>query len=386
MIIKGVKARIIMDSRKNPAIEVILNTSNGIYRASAPSGASTGKFEIRAYPKAGINAAVDYLNNLKKFKNYHVNDFNDFRKIEKFFNPSMGGNVIIAFEFALLKSLAKGKIWKFFNPKPKQLPLPVGNVVGGGAHLISKNKLDIQEYLLIPHTATFKEAVKINNDLYRLIGKKLKTKRKTDEGAWAPENISDLEAFDIIISVMKDYSEKQGVDVHLGIDLASSQLYNKRRYSYDNFSPSQKKKDFIKKDQIALINDWINRYHLAYIEDPLEEQDFSGYKNLDHSALLVGDDLIVTDIRRLKKSFVNAVIIKPNQIGSLVKTKEIVDYCLKKNIVPIISHRSGETLDATISQLAVAWKIPFIKCGINGKEREAKLKEILRIEKEIKRD
>ncbi|MDP3918691.1 MAG: enolase C-terminal domain-like protein, partial [Nanoarchaeota archaeon] len=169
--------------------------------------------------------------------------------------------------------------------------------------------------------------------------------------------------------------------------IAASEFYSNGKYNYKNFSKDQTKKTLTPKEQIALVNSWIKKYKLAYVEDPLHEEDFKGFSQLDKKTLICGDDLLTTNLTRLKKALrnksVNSMIIKPNQIGSLIKTKKVVDFAHSQGIKTIISHRSGETLDNTISHLAVAWNIPYIKTGIYGKEREVKLKELLKIENEI---
>jgi len=378
MKIKKIKAKTIFNSRGEKTIEITVNKK---YTASAPSGASIGRHEVRAFPKEGI--PIDFVNKElnKGLKGFKINSFDDFKILEEILfkyddTPNLckiGGNTVIALEFALLKALSKNKIWKFLNPKAKKMPMPVGNCVGGGMHFRGTST-DIQEFLLIPNCDRFSDAAFANSLVYNRIGKLLNTKLKTDEGAWVT-SIGDEKVLEIISKVVNNVVKKIGIEINLGIDVAASRLYEDGFYKY-------RTKRLNRKQQISYINSLIRKYDLMYVEDALEEEDFEGFKEIN-CELNVGDDLICTDLKRLKKSYVNAVIVKPNQIGSIVKTKELIDYCKENNIVPIMSHRSGETMDTTISHLAVAWECPFIKCGISGRERIVKINELKYIEREL---
>lgn len=255
--------------------------------------------------------------------------------------------------------------------------------MGGGAHITGEG-MDVQEFLLVPQAKSFQEMGGLNRKLYNLLGKRLRCNRKTDEGGWAPI-ISDTRAFEVLKNTLEECQNKKNT-IQMGIDLAASQLFKKDKYCYSFFSDKEKTKVFSEDEQIKWINSLVKDFGLKYVEDPFHEENFNSYKKLKplfKKTLICGDDLICTNLKRLKKAAVNCVIIKPNQVGSLIKTKEIVDYAMKKGIKAVISHRSGETMDATISHLAVAWDIPYIKCGIVGKEREAKINELIKIEEEI---
>ena len=389
MIIRSFSARKVFNSRNEPTIQLTINTSNGKYSSAAPSGASTGIHEVFPYSKKGIDRSIDLLNELKDFNNFEISSFEDFHDIEEVFNKydstekleKIGGNSIIAFEFALLKAISKGNVWEFLNPNAKNIPVPLGNCMGGGSHFKGEG-LDIQEFLLMPKGDSFKERAEINRELHALVGKKLNCNEKNDEGGWAPK-ISNLKAFE----VLKEVIEESGKKATFGIDMAASQFFKDDKYIYNSFSESEKTKEFSEDEQIDFLKYLVDRFKLSYIEDPLYEESFCAYgrlKPLFKKTLICGDDLICTNLNRLKRSNVNCIIIKPNQVGSIIKTKEIVDYAIKKDIKTVISHRSGETMDATISHLAVAWNIPYIKCGIFGKEREAKINELIKIEKYIK--
>ncbi len=382
MEIKSVKARIVLNSRKQQTIEVIVNKK---YSAAAPSGASTGKHEVQAFPPKGVEFAVKFLNMFEYLKGLKIESFEDLRKIEKLL-PIIYANPMIALEFAVLKAASKNNVWHFLNPSANNVPMPLGNVVGGGAHIKGSVKPDIQEFLLLPKTPHFKDAKFVNEYVHRLVGKKLGTKKMTDEGAWAPK-LDTTSILDIVKEVAECVEKETGVRIRLGLDVAASELYANGRYKYSNYSKDVSKKSLSRKEQVSFMESLVKKYGLSYVEDPFYENDFESFKDLKDrtSTMVCGDDLTTTNLELLRKAkdCINAVIIKPNQIGSLLKTKEAVDFALENGMTPVISHRSGETMDATISHLAVAWNIPVIKCGIYGRERQAKLKELLRIEKEI---
>lgn len=382
MEIKSVKARKVLNSRGQPTIEVTINKK---YSAAAPSGASTGTYEIPSYPDEGIDSAIRFINESKELKVLKIETLEDFEKVEQLL-PTIKGNPMIALEFAILKAASKNKIWKFLNPNAKNIPMPLGNVIGGGAHIQGTEKPDIQEFLLLPKTEKFKDAKSVNERIHKIIGKKLGVKNMTDEGAWAPK-LDTISILDIIQEAVEKVQAETGLKVTIGLDVAASEFFTNEKYEYKNYSKENPKRILSREEQIAFMEELAKKYRLSYIEDPFQENDFESFKELKNrvNALICGDDLTTTNLERLKraKDCINAVIIKPNQIGSLLKTKEAVDYALNNNITPVISHRSGETMDATISHLAVAWNIPIIKCGIHGKERQAKLKELLKIEKQI---
>ena len=390
MIIKDVKARKILNSRNQETIEISINSDilNGIGRA--PSGASKSSKEVKDFPK-GVDKAVEFVNNTlsKELVNFSIEEFNDFKKFEnliKKYDKSkdlniIGGNTIIALEFAMLNCFKQP--WKFLNPEAKNLPRPLGNVIGGGAHI--KEGIDYQEFLLLSLNAkSVKDAVRANNEIYNSVRKRfgLFFNRRNDEGAWAPKDLNETDILDILSGEARKFSKKNGFDVKIGIDVAANHLFN-GNYRY-------KGKELTREEHIEYVIDLVERYNLIYIEDPVEENDAKGFKEITnkvkHRCLVSGDDFIATNPSLLKKykDSLNAVIVKPNQIGSLVKMKEVIDFALKSKITPVISHRSGETMDASIVHLSVGFNVPIIKCGIYGKEREAKLNILEKIETEIK--
>lgn len=382
MKIKSVRARKVLNSRKQQTIEITVNKK---YSAAAPSGASKGEHEVQAYPSKGIKFAVEFINKFKELKGLRIERFEDLEKVERIL-PIIKANPMIALEFAILKAASNNQVWKFLNPHADDVPMPLGNVVGGGAH-VKGEKQDIQEFLLLPKTEHFKDAKFANEYTHKIIGEKLGIKKLTDEGAWAPA-LDVVSILDLIQDVVEKVQEETGVKVSIGLDVAASGLFTGKNYEYSKYSKKIPKKSLTREEQLSFMESLVKKYKLCYVEDPFQEDDFESFKELKDktSTLVCGDDLTTTNIERLEKAknCINAVIIKPNQIGSLIKTKEAVEFAIKNNIVPVISHRSGETTDATISHLAVAWDIPIIKCGIYGKERQAKLKELLKIEEEVR--
>lgn len=382
MKIRSIKAKIIKNSRGEDSISVIINRK---YKASAPSGASTGKSEVRIFSKQGIESAVEWINKSNELKKLKFEEFNDLEIIDRYI-PKLGGNPVIAIQYAILKAMSKNKIWKFLNPKAKKMPVPLGNVIGGGAHT-KMVSTDIQEYLLIPHAKTVYDNVMLNSLIHKKIGKILGLPKKTDEGAWSPR-MDNISVFELLNKFLNNEENTLGTKVDLGVDMAASSFYSNEKYNYINFSKEKNYMKFNQKEQINFVNKLIEDYDLKYFEDPLDEDDFIGFSKISKNTLVCGDDLITTNIERLKKAIknksVNCMIIKPNQIGSIIKTKEVVDLAKKHNIKLVVSHRSGETMDDTISHLAVAWGADFLKCGIYGKERKSKLSELIKIESEIK--
>jgi len=394
MIIKKVKAWRIKNSRNEETIEVMVKGDNKQY-ASAPSGASKGKKEVMAFPKEGVQESVDFVNNTLRNKliGMKLEKFEDIAKAEKILKQydktnnlaTIGGNTVIAVELALLKAMTNGEVWKFLNKDVKHIPRPLGNCVGGGMHSKEKEKTEFQEFLAISLNAfNVTEAIEANRRVWELAKHEVKAKDITDEGAWASK-LSAEEILDSLTEITRKVGKEFTFDIRLGIDMAASHLFDGSKYVYRD-------KKLSKKEQIEYVINLIDKYNLIYVEDPLEENDFKGFseltKKIKDKCLICGDDLICTNPELLKKAIknksVNAIIVKPNQVGSILKTKEVVELAKKHKINVVISHRSGETTDAVLSHLAVGFDAPIIKCGIFGKEREIKLYELRRIERQMK--
>lgn len=379
MLIKSIKARKIKDSRGKETIEVSVNGS----KASSPSGKSKGKYETPSYNKS-IDWNIFAINNLEI--PFPIESFEDLSKIEKLIErkfkirdaKKFGANALYALESAILKAIAKTEnkeLWQIVNPDLRKLkiPVPVGNAIGGGLHSHLKNRPVFQEFLLIPKGKIIKENVKIMQLIHEKLKKISKGKKLNDEGAW--EASLDEEK---IFSLLKNFRDK----INIGVDVAASTFYGKMSYEYND-------KTLSREEQIDYINELIKKYNISYIEDPLQEEDFSGFSKIDKSSLhlIAGDDLTVTHLERIKKALklkaINALIIKPNQNGSLIELAKIFDFCRKNRIKTIISHRSGETMDNALADYAVGFQTDFIKCGIATKWRFVKLRRLMEIEKRL---
>lgn len=409
MFVKSVMPRFVKNSRGRRSIEVELITYEGRFRCSAPSGKSTGKSEVACYRKKGISYSMKMLRVFCKRlvgKNFIIKDvgglkdLNDLmRKFEARFGK-FGGNVWYAVEGVFLRGAAAdvGKeLWEFINDdmnrglKPK-MPMPVGNCIGGGLHSkkIKGKRPDFQEFLLVGNAKSFGKAVTKNLRAYDYARTLLKKKEKgwrvkrNDEGAWMT-SLANEEVLDILKRVSKRY------DLKLGLDIASSGFYDKGYYIYKNKSLVRDKVD-----QADYMIKLIRKFGIFYLEDGMDEEDFGGFKSLvegvkkiRRKVLIVGDDLTTTNLDRVRRAgrgkAINSMIIKPNQIGSMLEVKKVVEYCKKNKIVMIFSHRSGETMDNILADYCVGFGGQFMKAGIFGRERLVKLKRVMDIEKSLKR-
>ncbi|NCN99087.1 hypothetical protein COU62_01630 [Candidatus Pacearchaeota archaeon CG10_big_fil_rev_8_21_14_0_10_35_219] len=373
MIIKKVRARKIRDSREDWTIEVEVNGC----RASSPSGKSTGKYESKPYYKS-LDYCVKFLNKWKD--NVEINSFWDLKEVERIIRKRLkvrdvkkfGGNALFAFESAILKALARAKkkeLWEII-PGRKKIPVPVGNAVGGGVHSSNfKVHPVFQEFLIIPREKSFKKNYMALKKLYKKIGKILRAKKRNDEGAWQT-SLDEIEILRVLRKKLK---------ADIGIDVAASSFYKKRDYKYRTVFVS-------KSEQIDYMNNLVDIFGVKYLEDPVQEEDFDGFSKISNRTMVVGDDLIATQINRLKRAIkensVNAMIIKPNQNGSLLEVRDVFEICKKNKIKAVISHRSGETMDNALADYAVGFGADYIKTGIYGEVRQSKLDRLARIEKD----
>ncbi len=381
MIIKEIRAREIKDSRGDLTIEVFVNGC----KASSPNGKSTGKYETRPYYKS-LRGDIDFLNSFDK--KIEIKKFDELIKVENAARKRLGANSLYAFESAILKALAKEKgvdLWEVINSKARKFPFPVGNVVGGGLHSSSlENRPEFQEFLVIPQAKKFSDNVKIMNFIYNKLQGILKTKEKNDEGALLVGK-NNKEILDLLNKVKVDAENKFGVKIGVGIDAASSTFYRGGKYFYKDSKLSQK-------EQLRFMEEIIFNYGLFYLEDPLYEKDFKRFAKITKKSgdcLIAGDDLTATQIKRVRKAIrkksINAMIIKPNQNGSLLELKEIFDICKKAGIKTILSHRSGETMDDALADYAFGFQADFIKCGVSTRWREGKLGRMEGIERAMRR-
>jgi enolase len=389
MIIKEVETKSILDSRKEKTIEVSIKTDVGNFSASSPNGKSTGKHEAKSYKK---NLEGD-IKSLKDFSDYFseeiIEKFEDLKRIEDIVEGHIGANSLFALEAACLKAIAKEQkkeVWEIVQDsfgKGKNLPRPIGNCIGGGKHSkeLGGKRPDFQEFLLIPNSKSIAENIQKNKkaqeeleSLLKKADEKFKSS-KNDENSWET-SLDDKKVLEIL-NLLK---------IPLGIDLASSSFAKRKKYYYQN--PMLKRDS---SEQFFYISNLIKNFDLLYVEDPFSEEEFEGFSKLLEKfpdSLIVGDDLTVTSVKRLKealkKKSINAIIVKPNQCGSILEVKEVCELARKNKIKIIFSHRSGETKENILADLAFGFQADFIKCGIWGSGREEKLKRLTEIEKSLK--
>src|SRR3989344_7664085 len=385
MKVKKLVAKEIKDTRGEETIEVKLITSDGEFIASAPNGKSRGEFEASVWKKSlagDIKAVNNYF-----IEDILINNFDDLVLIENAFSDRVGGNTMIALEYCFLKALAKQEdkqVWELINPRASKMPVPIGNIIGGGKHSASSKSV-FQEFHIIPVANSFELANKIlkradenADEILRNTDSNFKGKLN-DENAWI-SGLNEEKIIEVMDNVKENMIEEFGCKVHIGIDVAASSFYKNGNYIYKNGKKNVKK-------QIEYMKKLSDKFY--YLEDPLEENDFKGFSEIlkKSKGLIVGDDLTVTNLERLeiavKNKSINAIIIKPNQVGSLIEIKKIVSFCKKNNIKMIFSHRSGETKEDIISDLAFGFQSEFVKFGALGKGRDEKLQRLIEIEKAL---
>jgi enolase len=383
MQINGVSGKTILDSRNEKTVLVTIKTNVGEFSASSPSGKSTGKFEAKPYKK-NIEEDIKKVEQLSDyFSDEIMEKFDDLRRIEDIVEGQIGANTIFALESAILKAIAKEnkkEVWELINDKAKKFPRLVGNCIGGGKHSSIERKPDFQEFLLIPNLKSVEENFERNKKAKKEV-KEILTKEdrkfkgeKNDEDAWMTQ-LTEKEILEIL----------RKENVPMGIDVAASGFYKRKNYNYEN--PKFKRDE---KDQLEYMSNLLKNFHLYYVEDPFDEENFESFAELLKrfpDRLIVGDDLTTTNLKRLEKAIkmksINGIIVKPNQIGSLMEVQEVCELAKKKNIKIVFSHRSGETDENIIADLAFGFQADFLKCGITGKEREIKIKRLIEIEENL---
>ncbi len=384
VVIKRVGAKAVSDSRKEKTILVTIKTDVGEFSASSPTGKSTGKHEVKSYKKS-LDGDIKALKNFEDyFSEEIIEKFEDLRRIEDITDRTIGGNTLFALESAVLKAMAKEtnkEVWQVINPSAKKLPRLVGNVIGGGKHSGSGKKPDFQEFEIIPKVKNIKEAYEILKKSKKELKLSLELadkkflKQKNDENAWLT-SLNDKE----VLEIMKK------LNLPIGLDIAASSFYKRKKYNYDN--PMFKRTP---EEQKGYLNNLLRNYKIFYVEDPFEEDDFKSFGELLKKfpdTLIVGDDLTTTNVKRLKKAIetksINAIIIKPNQIGSLLQVKEVIEIAKKNDLKLIFSHRSGETDETILADLAFGFGADFFKSGTEGDVRVKKIERLIEIEKSLK--
>src|SRR5881397_933984 len=397
--ITSVRGRIIFNSRGSKSIEIDVVTDNRFMgRASAPSGASVGKFEAQSFPDNKVEKALAAFNgNSKKFVGLQAESlqevFDALRSIDKTDNyATIGGSVAYALSIAAVDSAAKALNIPLFKllktSKPFRFPFPLGNILGGGAHA-GPGTPDIQEILACPVGAkSIVEALEMNFKLHAETRKVIEsidrrfTYGRGDEGAWAP-NVNNDRALEIVEKAVKNCGYTLGKDMAIGIDFASSSFWDEKNNVYDYVRQGLKRDTG---EQIEFVSRLIRDYKLAFVEDPMHEDDFQSMAVLTKKypkTLVTGDDMLVTNADRVKKAVkygaCSGAILKVNQAGSLYDTMKFAEECRKNGIRIITSHRSGESVDSHISHIAIATGSKMIKTGVLGGERVAKLNELVRL-------
>lgn len=408
-----VKARQILDSRGNPTIEVDIHTENGkIGRAAVPSGASTGAHEAvelrdgdkKKYLGKGVLKAVHHVNDkiLKELIGYDVCDQNLIDKImiELDGTPNkgkLGANAMLAVSMACAKAAAlevRQPLYKYIGGvSANTLPIPLMNILNGGAH--ADNAIDFQEFMIMPVGAdTFSESLRMGVEIFHNLKSVLKKKGYStnvgDEGGFAPNIQSNEEAIEIVLKAIETAGYKPGEQVYIAMDAASTEMYDAKTKKYA-FHKSDNKK-LSSEEMVDYWATWCKKYPIASIEDGMAEDDWKGWEllteKIGNKVQLVGDDLFVTNTERLQKGIdsntANSILVKVNQIGTLTETIAAVDLAHRNRYTSIMSHRSGETEDTTIADLAVALNCGQIKTGSASRtDRMAKYNQLLRIEEEL---
>lgn len=412
-VIVDIRSREILDSRGNPTVEVELQTEKGIIgRAAVPSGASTGKHEAvelrdgnkDRYGGKGVLKACQNVEELIREELIGV-DVYDQKYIDQLlieldgtFNKSkLGANATLGVSLAAAKAASlesKQPLYRYLGGvNAHVMPVPLMNILNGGAH--ADNKIDFQEFMIIPIGADFfSEALRMGVEVFHTLKSVLKSKGYStnvgDEGGFAPNINSNEEAIEIVLEAIKKAGYKAGEDIAIAMDAATSELWDESKQMYV-FKKSDKK-ELDSNGMIAFWKDWVNKYPILSIEDGLHEDDWAGWtqmtKELGSKVQIVGDDFFVTNTDRLQKGIdsdaANSILIKVNQIGTLSETIDAVQLANRNAYTSIISHRSGETEDTFIADLAVALNTGQIKTGSGSRsDRVAKYNQLLRIEEEL---
>ncbi|NRG46949.1 phosphopyruvate hydratase [Bacillus sp. CRN 9] len=411
--IQHVYAREVLDSRGNPTVEVEVLTESGFFgRAIVPSGASTGEYEAvelrdgdkDRYLGKGVQKAVDNVNNLisEAITGFDVTDQVGIDRTMIALDGTdnkgkLGANAILGVSMACAHAAAESvglPLYRYLGGfNAKQLPTPMMNIINGGSH--ADNNVDFQEFMIMPVGApTFKEAIRMGAEVFHSLKKVLSAKGLNtavgDEGGFAPNLGSNREALEVIIEAIKNAGYEAGTDIYLAMDVASSEFYNKETGKYD--LSGEGRNGVTSEEMVNFYEELVSEFPIISIEDGLDENDWEGHKLLTErigdKVQLVGDDLFVTNTKKLAQGIEqgvgNAILIKVNQIGTLTETFEAIEMAKRAGYTAVISHRSGESEDATIADIAVATNAGQIKTGsMSRTDRIAKYNQLLRIEDEL---
>jgi enolase len=404
-IISDVYAREVLDSRGNPTVEVEVYLESGAFgRAIVPSGASTGAYEAvelrdgdkGRYLGKGVLKAVENVNEIIGLDALDQVGI-DNKMIELDGTPNkakLGANAILAVSMAVARAAADAldvPLYVYLGGfNAKTLPVPMMNIINGGAH--ADNNVDVQEFMVLPVGApTFKEALRIGAEIFHSLKSVLKEKGLNtavgDEGGFAPNFTSNEEAITTILTAIEKAGYKPGVDVFLGMDVASTEFFKDGKYHLEGEG-----KSFTSAEWVDFLAAWVDKYPIITVEDGCSEDDWEGWKllteKLGSKVQLVGDDLFVTNTERLstgiEQNIGNSILVKVNQIGTLTETFDAIEMAKRAGYTAVISHRSGESEDSTIADIAVATNAGQIKTGAPSRtDRVAKYNQLLRIEDEL---
>ena len=411
--IQYVYAREVLDSRGNPTVEVEVQTESGFFgRAIVPSGASTGEYEAvelrdgdkSRYLGKGVQKAVDNVNEIIAEAIIGM-DVTDQVGIDRTMiqldgtenKGKLGANAILGVSLACAHAASESvglPLYRYLGgANAKQLPTPMMNIINGGSH--ADNNVDFQEFMILPVGApTFKEAIRMGAEVFHSLKAVLHAKGLNtavgDEGGFAPNLGSNREALEVIIEAITKAGYKPGEDVYLGMDVASSEFFNKETGKYD--LAGEGRTGLTSEELVSFYEELVNEFPILSIEDGLDENDWDGHKlltdRIGDRVQLVGDDLFVTNTKKLaegiEKGIANSILIKVNQIGTLTETLDAIEMAKRAGYTAVVSHRSGETEDATIADIAVATNAGQIKTGsMSRTDRIAKYNQLLRIEDEL---
>ena len=411
--IRSVKAREIMDSRGNPTVEVDVTLEDGSFgRAAVPSGASTGEHEAvelrdgdkKRYSGKGVLKAVENVNSKISKSILGLSATNQLLidgtmiSLDGTANKSkLGANALLGVSMATAKAAAVHAglpLYRYIGGTfSRELPVPMMNIINGGAH--ADNNIDFQEFMILPVSApNFREALRMGAEVFHSLKTVLKGKGLNtavgDEGGFAPNLTSNSEAIEVILTAIEKAGYKPDLDIKIGLDCAASEFYDEKKKKY--VLKAEKKPEKTAEELVEYYSNLVSKYPIITMEDGLDENDWTGWKNLSEKLgkkiQLVGDDLFVTNIKKLAqgidKGIGNSILIKVNQIGTLTETLSAIEMAKKAQYTAVVSHRSGETEDATISHIAVATNCGQIKTGsLSRTDRIAKYNELLRIEEEL---
>ena len=411
-VIELVYAREVLDSRGNPTVEVEVALESGaVGRAIVPSGASTGAFEAvelrdgdkGRYIGKGVEKAVANVNEIIAPELEGMDAFDqpaiDALMIEldgTHNKGKLGANAILGVSMAVARAAAEELGLPLFQyiggVNAKQLPVPMMNILNGGEH--ADNSVDVQEFMILPVGAkSFREGLRMGAEVFHSLKKVLSERGLAcgvgDEGGFAPNLGSNREALELIVEAIEKAGYKPGDDVRLGLDVAATEMYDKETKLYDLKHEGKK---LTAEQMVDLYEEWVNNFPIVTIEDGLDEEDWDGWKvltdRLGKKVQLVGDDLFVTNTERLERGIeagvANSILIKVNQIGTITETLDAIEMAKRAGYTAVISHRSGETEDTTIADLAVAVNAGQIKTGAPSRtDRVAKYNQLLRIEEEL---